>query len=976
MSTNPMDIINEAQNNINKIANNNQYEYIYYENIQFPTIPFQALCHDEYGLNIPTLVAKQYWDIDASIPDCVFNTFKIYSNWKHNELLELAKGTITKTQGLLKKKAIVTDTFSVHSFTNDTSIDITNVLSSAFDAKNGVEYYGCFIPDTTGTWTFSLGAGDEYYLWVGDVAVCEYYQSNSHLSKKDNRTTYSIPLTKGTCYPIRVHACNYSEQSTNGVFFNIMSPTNDVISSNNEKYNYFVTLYKSNTLYEPTILYYGLVQQPSSEKYKCHIVEPNNYDNYNKIRKLKRNQQLQYFSIPIPTELTYNKASTITKNEDISLNITVPDGTTLSILNAKYGLSKDRVENQPYSTCVPETDSNKLYTKINGQNVLITPTPTKCSRVNNYVTIPSSADVTVKSNELIQNNNLYIKENDYSNQLGVDPASGYKKQYVAGYKYEQKINSNDPNYNIYSRTLLLDGSGQLVMQYNYNNRVNTSLISSIPNNAICGPGTDCQYKFVLENNGSISIYNNSNVLIWSKDLLNNKISENDAAVNGLWLSDPKNKNFLNVGETMPSANIQSLVSSNGKFKLCFDKSQLTLKYCIKPYNMMSFDTTVYYTTLANVNNGQQIYILHRFESNELVPLLNKYFLQRTNQIENIKSLQQIPENYSGILKFSGYNSRYGVIPPLKATELNSILSVSAPIDVNNNYKVDTTSEKYCAKNCQGNRNCSHYFYLNTNNGGRCISSKNTNHPRLFLTTTDASFLITNQILSSSMSNKMYKVKTTCGNIPDGANIRFASSDMLKGYDYLINNYGTNSSFDTYYCSNEDYKKNNEIIKRNYSGNPAMDVSMQIPTMPSMTPTMPSMTPTMPSMTPTMPSRTPTMEGVENLSQQNLSKIEDINNNIIRKYIQNQNEVNQNYQKTISNINQNMASHGTLEQSELNNPPYHMYISTEPNSNKPDTDIRDGVKHDIDVMLLNQNTLYTLGTITAATFLIAAVFMAK
>jgi hypothetical protein len=196
------------------------------------------------------------------------------------------------------------------------------------------------------------------------------------------------------------------------------------------------------------------------------------------------------------------------------------------------------------------------------------------------------------------------------------------------------------------------------------------------------------------------------------------------------------------------------------------------------------------------------------------------------------------------------------------------------------------------------------------------------------------------------------VKTTCGNIPDGANIQFASSDMLKGYDYLINNYGTNSSFDTYYCNNEDYKKNNEIIKRNYSGNPAMDVSMQIPT------------------------RTPTMEGVENLSQQNLSKIEDISNNIIRKYIQNQNEVNQNYQKTISNINQNMASHGTLEQSELNNPPYHMYISTEPNSNKPDTDIRDGVKHDIDVMLLNQNTLYTLGTITAATFLIAAVFMAK
>jgi hypothetical protein len=958
MSTTPLDIINDAQNNINNIANNNKYEYVYNDNMRLVPISFQALCHDEYGLNIPTFVAKQYWDIDASIPDCELNAFKIYSNWKHNELLELAKGTITKTHGLLKKKAIVTDTFSVHSFTNDISIDITNELSSAFDAKNGVEYYGCFIPDTTGTWTFSLGSGDEYYLWVGDVAVCEYYQSNANLSKKDNKTTYSIPLIKGICYPIRVHACNYSEQSSNGVFCNIMSPTNDVISSNNEKYNYFVTLYKNNTLYEPTILYHGLVQSPAQQqevpdvlkKYKCYIVEPNNYDNYNKIRKLKRNQQLQYFSIPIPTELTYNKASTITKNEDISLNITVPDGTTLSILNAKYGLSKDRVENQPYSTCVPETDSNKLYTKINDKNVLITPTPTKCSRVNNYVTIPSSADVTVKSNELIKNNNLSIKENDYSNQLGVDPAPGYGKQYVAGYKYEQKFNSNDPNYNIYSRALLLDGSGQLVMQYNYNNRVNTSLISSIPNNAICGPGSICQYKCVLENNGSISIYNNSNVLIWNKDLLNNKISEKEAAVNGLWLSDPKNRNFLNIGETIPSANIQSLVSSNGKFKLCFDKSQLTLKYCKKPYTEIRVgnDPTVYYTTPANVNNGQQIYILHRFESNELVPLLNKYFLHRTNKIENIKSLQQIPENYTEILKFSGYNSRYGVFPPLKTIELNNILSASAPIDVNSNYKVDTTSEEYCAKNCQDNRNCSHYFYLNTNNGGRCISSKNTNHPRLFLTTTDASFLIANQILSSSMSNKMYKVKTTCGNNPDGANIQFASQDMLKGYDYLINNYGTNSSFDTYYCSNADYKKYNDLIQQNYSGKSGF---------------------------------TNIIEGVDGTTalEQNLSTISDICNNILPTYVQKQNDVKQNYKTTISNINKNIKKHGTLEQSGMNDPmksQYEMYISNEPNSNKPDTDIRDGVKHDIDVMLLNQNTLYTLGTITAATFLIAAVFMAK
>jgi hypothetical protein len=44
--------------------------------------------------------------------------------------------------------------------------------------------------------------------------------------------------------------------------------------------------------------------------------------------------------------------------------------------------------------------------------------------------------------------------------------------------------------------------------------------------------------------------------------------------------------------------------------------------------------------------------------------------------------------------------------------------------------------------------------------------------------------------------------------------------------------------------------------------------------------------------------------------------------------------------------------------------------------RPEVDLSDGIKEDVQKTLLQQNTLYTVGTITAATFLVLAIVLAK
>ena len=46
------------------------------------------------------------------------------------------------------------------------------------------------------------------------------------------------------------------------------------------------------------------------------------------------------------------------------------------------------------------------------------------------------------------------------------------------------------------------------------------------------------------------------------------------------------------------------------------------------------------------------------------------------------------------------------------------------------------------------------------------------------------------------------------------------------------------------------------------------------------------------------------------------------------------------------------------------------------SARPEVDLSDGIKEDVQKTLLQQNTIYTVGTITAATLLVLAIVLAK
>ena len=119
-------------------------------------------------------------------------------------------------------------------------------------------------------------------------------------------------------------------------------------------------------------------------------------------------------------------------------------------------------------------------------------------------------------------------------------------------------------------------------------------------------------------------------------------------------------------------------------------------------------------------------------------------------------------------------------------------------------------------------------------------------------------------------------------------------------------------------------------------------------------------------------------------------LKDISNNN-RIYIQRQEQVGRNYIDVSNNITKNMNLYRTLESDDVINGIRYKHdemkipdmYSTDLNhgfedtkSTRPLTSVRDALKTDENIMLLQQNSLYITGTITAATLLIAAVLLAK
>jgi hypothetical protein len=338
-------------------------------------------------------------------------------------------------------------------------------------------------------------------------------------------------------------------------------------------------------------------------------------------------------------------------------------------------------------------------------------------------------------------------------------------------------------------------------------------------------------------------------------------------------------------------------------------------------------------------------------------MLGKKFLvkhkKNPSNLSEFVSARILPNNFNEILAFDNFEKANNIYPVLNEGDLTSVVNATVPITLNSKYKVNTASQESCDIACKDDSNCSHYFYLNTQKGDRCILNTDSNSLAL-----QSNMPPNNQITSSYFMNKKSKIITTCGNKTSGDKSNPIPGDfgLFASQFQVYDNPLTNSSFDTYYCSDPIYKTNNTRIKEIYGAPITEGMTLR--------------------------------EGASN--QDNQDKIKDISANIVT-YKNNQEQVGRNYNDAINNITQNINLYKILEGDQVlngirykddemkipdmySNDLNHGFEDTE--STRPLTSVRDALKNDEDIMLLQQNSLYITGTITAATLLIAAVLLAK
>jgi hypothetical protein len=971
-----IDRIDSYYGEINDLTKNNTYKYIEINELQRSPIDVGSMCSDEHYINSGHLDTIKYWDVEDTIDKCLLNAQKMNTNMKWEEENLIHSNSMVKQSGLsiIEKSSGGHMEEDVQFFKDTVAKGYINDFNIEIKANTSIDLFGYFVPDITGTWSFSLLNTDIAQLWItNDRALYDYTTKNANINSdtvlNNNSKNFSIELKKNKYYPIRIQIGNLTSQSNINPILNVISPTRDLISKNSSNHNYFVSLLYNGQPYMKKLLYFGLVQSDQNRKenkklFQCVFVNQNT-QNYDTIKKLKVNEPIIFRISEVPTTITYQSAKyNVSSYDNSPINIETPPGSNLQIINSRYGLTKDRLENKPIPLTIPETDptktikqdyttftykqgSNNDYKDASGQllsSSLVDPKPVKTIYQNNWVAIPSSYDTTRINQSIIKGNQLNI--GDYNNIYG-DPAPGYQGKSVSiDYRYSQIFNSNDTTNNITNKTLYLDSSGQLVIGYDFNGTTNSSVISILNSTDKCND--ICNYVLKLKNDGDLVIYNNQKLEIWKMKLVDlsdlSKISENKT-----WLNNPKRRSILNRGEKLSPSSVPELISDNGKFKLQFENGKLVVKYSSAAYNEVKYNNSVIrYTDTTILDKGKQIYYLYRVNASGLN---GKKFLSKTSKTgnNNDNTLWYLQNNSDQILKFSSYdyNKNSQKFPLLTTTEYDNIINTTTPYKIGNNYNVVNISEPDCKTSCQNNVNCNHFFYMNTSTGGKCMQDTASNSNPMF------SYINPTQKLTSSyLGNKKYNVYTSCGNNEQMQPIK---TDLVKKYsDYTVayNNISVNDSKNTYYCAEDTYIKNNQKILDIYTNKSGFT--------------------TMEGMS--------LREGIDsnasNILMPTLDRLTTNAGTLQSKQI----DVSNNYIATMNAFNKHKGLTQTLDtdfyrDNDIDRTLFGKFEIDDRDS-KPDIGIEDAIKKDTNIMILQQNTLYTIGTITAATLLIFAIVLAR
>lgn len=208
---------------------------------------------------------------------------------------------------------------------------------------------------------------------------------------------------------------------------------------------------------------------------------------------------------------------------------------------------------------------------------------------------------------------------------------------------------------------------------------------------------ECKFIFELSNKGELAVLNTKKNRIWSsfqRMIARDKQKiMNNAVVNNAWLKDNQRQvTNLAMNETL-SAN--GLISQDGRFKLVVNKeNNLVLRYCTEPGPS---------TATGNI---------HRLYGVPHNPFRGKTFLANKDK----KTLRYIPIAQNGII---GFTNTY------KTKDANS------PSTFGKNYKSSSNikSQSDCKSICNKNEICSHFWF--DSNKNECNINTDGSHPYIY-----------------------------------------------------------------------------------------------------------------------------------------------------------------------------------------------------------------------------------------------------
>ncbi len=682
-------------------------EFINYNTYDTTPIPACPVVSKYKGLHF----SKGWLQADTA-EQCHKNSFKLYDQYRkwEDDLIQ----TMDKKNGL-RIRTTQSEPPNVNAFNGKSSSE--HGISKNIPPGQSVEFFGFFVPPTTGFYKFSFSTGNGGRIWAGDVACHEYMESN--------QTREHTHMYANKYYAVRFQNWN-SGRDNQSVQIQVSLKDGNVPEP-----KFVCLINKNGNYFNRSLLYYGLVKSESAGKYYCYF---NARSNYREIRNTKGIDSVErWFTVQSDANPPPKNGQKVASEwlDDLKLAVKTDPIYDVNITNGTYRVPPGR--GRWVNKTVPETDPNKLnedYQVVIGEKTVKkkvlwwttrvkepvfetrtrpkNPVPTKTIRVYEE---PGPLNVTETAKKM---GDINIGRGRYDSAWGKDPAPGLVKQTVIDYttsiKPELRINKS------------ISVNDKCEVTVNYNNMPDATAV------LFTGQG-DCKDKRIVINNDGTVTVNGSVWINIIETVVAKKVDRNNLVSNQLWINQ-RFPNSLTIGN-----NLSTIVSSDGRFKLEFKRGNVRCYYNVKAILTDSSNTK--YSIMTPGSDSPQALFLYRPNYSELGG--RKYTkLQNPNGSGN-KILVEINPTHPTLIT-SGFNQEHGY--PL----------------LFNQYKKDTGD---CKKKCEESKKCGNYI---TYGKDKCGLDQTANVNPMFSTTPPLdgelaqekipTIYIKNQIMSGYQSFKL------------------------------------------------------------------------------------------------------------------------------------------------------------------------------------------------------------------------------